>query len=428
MVITRQKVVFWVREASRFFSLQLVVTALNFFIGFLILRYLSKFDYAIYTAAVAILAIFTTATEVGINPAMNAIAGVHHENLREMGAMINTAIAFRTRVALMLAVPVIAYAFWQFWLLGVSWPLAALVIAIVAVGGAVQLQISILRVPILFAQRVIALQWIELKAAVAKVVLGIAVILIYPTVVTLIAVMSLVFIYNWRLISAGSSNLYDRTAPVREEYRKKIALLFQRNFVNTLYWAFQGQILILLCALFASTDNVAEIGAMGKLTAIFMLLNQFVYSYFIPALAKLEAPRAILRQSGMIILFYVTAAVPILTVTFIFPDLLLLILGEKYANLTELLPLFVSISVMTLFQGATYHLCGSRGWVRHFYVYTPIVILAQLILLYFLDLSSLREILYFDGVIVALSIIINVVIFLIEFNQYRRQVANAGIE
>lgn len=428
MIVTRKRVIFWVRESSRFFSLQLLVTALNFFIGFLILRYLSKFDYATYTAAVAILAVFTTVTEVGINPAMNAIAGVHHDNPLEMGALVNTAIAFRTRIALLLALPVIAYAFWQFWLLGVNWPLAGLVIAIVAVGGVVQLQISILRVPILFAQRVIPLQWIELKSAVVKVMLGLAVLLLYPGVITFTAVMSLVYIYTWRLMSAGSADLYDRTAPVRKVYRKKIALLFRRNFVNTLYWAFQGQILILLCALFASTDNVAEIGAMGKLTAIFMLLTHFVNSYFIPALAKLEAPVEILRKAGMIILFYAGATVPILAAAFFFPDLLLLVLGAKYANLTDLLPLFVSISVMTLIQGATYNLCASRGWVRHFYVYTPIVIVAQLLLLYFLDLSNLREILYFDGAIVGLSIIINLVIFLIEFSQYRRQVNTDGTD
>ena len=421
MVLNRSKIVYWARESSRFFSVQLVVTALNFLIGFLILRYLTKVDYATYTAAVAILSIFTTVTEVGINPAMNAIAGEEHEDRRAMGSLVNTAIAFRTRVALWLSAPIVAYALWQFWLLGVHWGLALVVIATVAVGGVVQLQISILKVPMLFAQRVATLQGIELRAALAKVALGLAVIVVYPTVVTFTAVMSLVFIYHWRLLARQAEALYDRSAGTRAEYRARIASLFRSNFLNTLYWAFQGQILILLCALFTSTENVAEIGAMGKLTAVFTLLNLFVNSYFVPAVAKLRAPGDILRRSGTVLLFYGAAAVPILTVAYLFPEWLLLILGQKYANLTEVLPLFVTISVLTLIQGGMYSLCAARGWVRYYFVYTPVVIIGQIALLYYLDLSNIRDIIYFDGAIVLLGIVINAAIFSVEFLRYRRQ-------
>jgi O-antigen/teichoic acid export membrane protein len=419
MTITTKRVVYWIKEASRFFSLQLVVTAFNFLVGFLILRSLSKIDYATYTAALSILSIFTNVTNVGIGPAMNDIAGKHHADRIEMGALVNTAVSFRNRVAVYLAVPILCYAGWQFWLLNVSILVALFVIAIVAVGGVVQLQISILKVPLLFARRVIELQRIELKGAVVKLLLGGGVILIYPSVITFSLVMSVVFLYIWRLTVRAAGELYDKSAPIRAAYRKQIVDLFRANFINTLYWAFQGQILILLCALFGSTENVAEIGAMGKITAVFTLLNLFVNSYFIPAVAKEQSPRAILVKSYQVVGFYIAAAVPILMVAFLFPDVLLMILGEKYANLTDLLPLYVSISVLTLFQGAFYSLCAAKGWVRYYFVYTPIIIITQVTMLFFFDLSDMRSILYFDGALVLTSLLITVVLYTFEYTRYR---------
>jgi hypothetical protein len=231
--------------------------------------------------------------------------------------------------------------------------------------------------------------------------------------------MSVVFLYIWRLTVRAAGELYDKSAPIRAAYRKQIVDLFRANFINTLYWAFQGQILILLCALFGSTENVAEIGAMGKITAVFTLLNLFVNSYFIPAVAKEQSPRAILVKSYQVVGFYIAAAVPILMVAFLFPDVLLMILGEKYANLTDLLPLYVSISVLTLFQGAFYSLCAAKGWVRYYFVYTPIIIITQVTMLFFFDLSDMRSILYFDGALVLTSLLITVVLYTFEYTRYR---------
>jgi O-antigen/teichoic acid export membrane protein len=407
------------KEASRFFSLQLLITALNFLVGFMILRGLTKNDYATYTAAMAILSIFTDVTSAGIGPAMNVIAGKHHADRIEMGALVNTALSFRNRVAVYLAVPILCYAGWQFWLLNVPTPVALFVIAILAIGGVVQLQISILTVPLLFAQRVIELQLIGFKGAVAKLLLGGIVLLTYPSVITFSVVVSAVFLYNWHLIAGGASELYDKSAPIRAAYRKQIVNLFRANFINTLYLAFQGQIVILLCVLFGSTENVAEIGAMGKITAVFNLLNVFVVSYFIPAIAKEQSPGAILVKCYKVIGFYVVAAVPILIVAFLFPDVLLMILGEKYANLTDLLPLYVSISVLALFQGVIYRFCAAKGWVRYYFVYTPITIIAQVTMLFFFGLSDIWSILYFNGALVLTSLLINLVLFTFEYTRYR---------
>jgi hypothetical protein len=96
-----------------------------------------------------------------------------------------------------------------------------------------------------------------------------------------------------------------------------------------------------------------------------------------------------------------------------------MILGEKYANLTDLLPLYVSISVLALFQGVIYRFCAAKGWVRYYFVYTPITIIAQVTMLFFFGLSDIWSILYFNGALVLTSLLINLVLFTFEYTRYR---------
>ena len=415
----RERVEYWSRELRRFFSWQLAITGLNLLAGLLIIRFLPKGDYALYAIGFMTLSIFTDITDAGISPAVRALAGRHWGDRERMGSVVNTAVSFRKQVALATALPVAAYALWQFRLLEAGWGQALALTIVFGIGGLVGLETSIYRVPAVFSRKVIELQRFDGYTAVAKVGLIVACGLVYPSA-WLFAVLSVAtLVIDWRLVKRLGASLITRTAAVSREYRATMVGLFRPNILNSVFMAFQGQIALLLAALFGSASNVAELSAMGKIGVVFTILGSFVSAYLAPEVSKAVTPRGVLAKAALVIGLYLAAAAVVLGVAWLAPELVLWVLGPKYANVEGVLLLYLSVAMVGLLRAQVHALCISRGWVRGFFWYAPVVLAAQAYGIWRGELGTLRGIVNFEALVTGVAFAVTAGVFAWEWWRYR---------
>lgn len=424
--LNRERIRKWTRELSRFFSAQIGITALNLISGLLILRFLPKFDYALYTVGFAAINVFTQVSNSGVTPIVNAIAGRSWKDRARMGSVLNTAIGFRKRVGLALALPIGVYCVWQYRLLGVDYGLAVLLTVTFGLIGLLTIETSLLSVPFIYAKEVFVTQRIEIGAALAKLGLIICAGLLLPSAFTIALATTVAIAWVWRSYRSKVTRHIDLAEPQDAGARAEIWGLFKLNAPGTLYWSFQGQVTVLLCSIFATTENVAEIGALGRLTMIFAILNTFVAGYLLPEISKAVTLRRILQVSLGIIGIFALATAGLMGLAWLKPEWLLLILGDKYYNLEDVLLLFVGVSMISVFQSQVSSMCGSRGWMKWFALYIPVTLVAQVGALLVLDLATLRSIILFNGIVATASLLMSVGIYVYELHNFHQETRSAA--
>lgn len=392
----------------------------NLAVGLLVLRFLDKADYALYTIGFATLFIFTDISSSGVSPALQSLAGTRWRDPRALGSLVRTAISFRKTVALFLGLPMLAYGFWQCHLIGAGTAESLGLLAVFGVAGIVALEGQIFKTPLKFHQRVGEVQRAELWAAGVKLAGVVAFGFVAPNAIVFGAVSAGAFIVEWVFTKRATAEVAELDAPTDASVRARIVELFKPSFPSVTYWAFQSQVTILLCSLFGTVENVAEIGALGKLALMFQLLNVFVGSYLHPVISKAAQPARILRLSLSIIGLYSLATLSVLAIAAYLPELLLMVLGSRYANLEPVLVLAVSISMLGLLEGQIMSLCQVRGWVRYVGWYAVVAILTQVALLFVMQLNGLRDILIFNGVVVLATLAFIASVFAYEFVAFRR--------
>jgi O-antigen/teichoic acid export membrane protein len=192
------------------------------------------------------------------------------------------------------------------------------------------------------------------------------------------------------------------------EKRLAIAHLALPAIPGVIFFALQGQISLFLITLFGHTAAVASVGALSRLSQIYVLFGQMGSFLLFPYFAKLPEARvkrtylAVLAVQGAFCLFAVGVARYI-------PQAFLWILGHKYSGLR------FEVFVMIAGSSVSY-LCGTIGlihWARKFvFWWTSIVnitvtLALQGLFIWKADLSSVRAVLVLNLATASVSLLVN---------------------
>jgi O-antigen/teichoic acid export membrane protein len=107
-----EKAVYWVKLLSKFVSVQLIVQALGFASGVLIIRTLSKEEYAYFTIANSLQATMNLLADSGVSTGLISIGGKVWQDSYRFGQLINTAIQLRIyflAISVMIVTPVLLW-------------------------------------------------------------------------------------------------------------------------------------------------------------------------------------------------------------------------------------------------------------------------------------------------------------------------------
>jgi O-antigen/teichoic acid export membrane protein len=207
-----------------------------------------------------------------------------------------------------------------------------------------------------------------------------------------------------------------------KEKRKAIVHLALPNMSNAIFYAFQGQISLLLITLFGHTTAVASVGALGRLSQAFTLFSQMNPLLLEPYFAKLSKARLKANYLGVLavesaLCLFITGLAGLL------PQLFLWVLGPRYGNL--------QFEVLLMIAGRSVgYMCGVL-WVIHSarrFVYwwngmmtIALTLCVQAAFIWKVDLSTVRAVLTLNLVTAVVVLLVNILTGVYGFTRGPRE-------
>ncbi len=336
---------------------QLGVQAITFLTGFLLLRWLSVPDYAQFGLVFSFQSLFGGLVDLGLSGAIVALCGKDAARREVVGAYVRAASELRAR-SFWLLVGLAALS-WAFVTRNQGWSAASKVALFGSVVAAVYFQgwSTLYSAPLVLEGRMKAVYSAAIFSATLRFgacfVLHRAGILNGEILSWLGALM--VGWNGWKYRQAAR-DLLELPPKARPETRRELSLYLQPQIPVLLFYAFQGQVAILLITIFGSTRSLAEVAALIRLGQLFLLLetaNTMLVAPLISRASDANFPRLYARILGGVLLI-VGLLIP---AGWVFSGPLLWFLGPQYANLRPEVGWIVLTSCM--------HYVASSLWTMH---------------------------------------------------------------
>ena len=397
------------RRIGNYALVQAAVHLLAFTSGILLVRWLPQREYAYFTIANAMQATLMMLADIGISTGLISIGGRVWQDSRRFGELINTGLAVRRKLAAVATIVVAPILYAMLARNGASLSYALLLTAIVLGGFSIQLSIDVFSVVPRLHSDIKRIQTIDLSCAVVRLFLVFGLIYFIPAAGLAVALATVTFFLQYLLLRSYAARMVDLGASENAEDRQEIVRLIKTLAASTLFYCFQGQINVFLITLFGHhTDSIAEVGALGRLAMIFTILMNMMTNVFVPAFARCQEKRELLKLyfliAGGVLLF--SAAV--LAGAALFPNQFLFVLGSRYAHLHRELLLMIAVAVISALSSALWLLNASKAWVAGSWLYIPLTLATQVALIPFTDFSSVASILIFNLISLVPSLLVSV--------------------
>jgi len=403
---------------GKFVTVQVVVQAIGFVSGLLIIRFMSQKEYAYYTIANAMQGTMNLLADMGIGIGISAIGGRVWQNRFQLGQVMQTAISLRKKLVLGATLAVIPFFFYFLLHQGASVFYSLLLILIVLGSLMAQLSASVLiAVPRFYAQ-VSRLQRLDLITSITKMMLIAALCLFLMNSATALFVGSLTLALPLMLIRPWAKESADLHAPVNPAFRHEMTEIIKSQAPNAFFYCMQGQITILLISFFGRAQSVAEIGALGRLAVVFSIIGSVMGSIVVPRFARCQDRKTVAKRFLQISLLALMLSLVIVCFAIIFTSQCLWLLGPKYQHLHTEFILCVINAVSAFFIGTLWSLNSARAWIYKSWLNIPATLLMQIVLIPFIDLSKVHDVLIFGILSQAPSLLVN---FFLSYRGYHNE-------
>ena len=398
------------RVVGNFALVQAIVQIIGFMSGILIVRTLEQRDYAYFTIANTMQGTINLLADIGISVGLVSIGGRIWQDRHRFGELINTALSLRKKLGALVVVAVTPIMYFMLVKNGASISYTALLMVVVLIGLGFQLSIGVLGVVPRLRADIGRIQMIDITAAVARLLALAGLLFVFLNAGIAVAVASAVSFLQYAMLRNYAAGVIDLDAPENAEDRHSIVRLIKHLAANSVFYCFQGQITIFLISFFARrATSVAEVGALGRLAMIFSVLTNLLANVFVPAFARCQNKGKMRWLYGAIIGGVVAFSLSIISGAWIFPDEFLFVLGSKYAHLHRELLLMVAGAVLSALTGTFWALNASKAWVSGAWLYIPLTLVTQIVLIPYTDFSSVAGVLIFNLLSAIPNLLLNIV-------------------
>ncbi|WP_396186177.1 lipopolysaccharide biosynthesis protein [Flavobacterium sp.] len=390
-------VISWSRLVSITGSTQIILQALGFVSGILVIRLLPTQEYALYTLANTMLGTMTLLSDAGISTGVMAQGGKVWQNRERLGVVMATGLDLRRKFAmgsLILSTPILLYLLLHN---GASWLMAIMIVLSLIPAFYAALSDSLLEIVPRLHQSIVPLQKNQLVVSFGRLFLSAVSLFIFPWTFVAILASGIPRIYGNLQLQNISKDYIDGNQNPDPVVREDILKVVKRILPGAIYYSFSGQITIWIVSVFGNITSIAQLGALGRVAVLFTLFSTIIGTLLVPRFARLENTKPLLIKKFTQILF-ITFLVMFLVafVASIFSNQLLWILGNGYANLNFELILNITISCLNVISGIAYSLYSSKGWILPpLYSISKTVLILVIGSLVF-DLSTLQGALYLN--------------------------------
>ena len=201
--------------------------------------------------------------------------------------------------------------------------------------------------------------------------------------------------------------------PIRRHvYQNNRALLGQILPIlpGTIYFTLQGPLIAWLAAFYGSLENVAEVGALGRLGALIGFITGFSGTVFVPRLLAIIDETLFLKrylQWWLVMLVFGGAIIAFVCFS---PKGLLFLLGNSYSGLSEELLISAVIAVIASFGAFSWHINRARGWIKYQPYRVPVILSGQIFMFPFINFATTQGVLLFSLGTVILDFVFQVLL------------------
>lgn len=402
------KLQYWFSKLSRFISIQLVAQGIGMISGIILVRTLSQEEYAYFTLANTMQGTMNTLADSGISTALSAIGGKVWHDPYQFGQLISSAKQVRHYLGAIVVTIVTPVTLWLLVKNGAGIAPALLLIIIILSELYLYLIAAVLVVVPRMKSQIYQLQNIGLVFAASRLALLGCTFLVFKLNASLAALISVFAtgINVWLLRKLATKNI-KTNAPINKNYTREIFRVVKHQAPNSIFYCFQGQITIFLISIFGSSQNIAEVGALSRLSVIFAVISSTMHTIVLPSFSRCQTSGLLWKRYYIVIGLYSLFSIALISVVSLFPDKILLVLGNKYSHLSNELVLMALGTVIQSFVGILWQVNTSKAWVKNSWIFIPLTVLTQIISLFFFDVSTTKGIILFGFVPVLPSIFLN---------------------
>lgn len=397
--------------------MQAIAQGLGFLSGIIVVRTLSKEDYALFMIVNTIGPVMNLLSDNGVTNSLSAIGGKFWRDDTRMGSLVKTAMILRRRLVIfsfLIVTPLLA---WMLWRNNATASAIIWLVALTLVGVAFQLNSGVLGVVVSLRQQVGRIQLLAFSGVLPRLAL-IALFAAMGLLNAPLAAASSTFALaiQFRLLEHWVRPQITWSAPPDNEFRKDILAIVKRQAPLTIYFCLQSQIGIWLISIFGNVQRVAEVGALGRIGMIFSILISTTSALVVPRFARCQDPVRLRSRYTLILLAFAGVILVGTVVAWWIPGLLLWLLGAKYARLGSLVWLAVLATGMSSLGGVLFSLNVNKGWIPPASIAILAEIIPQSILCFIFDLSSVHDILLIGVLAPLLPSLMNLLVALRKLN------------
>jgi hypothetical protein len=372
------------------------IQAISIGTGFLLIRWLTKTEFAWYTLGNSSTAVFTTLVDPGTGLGMQSVGGrVAGEPARFRQALASV-LSLRWRlgwVAALLALPI------PLWLLlenEAPLPIALAILGANVLGFFAVLTNGSLSAALKLQGRFRQALLSDFAAVMARLLLVGAAALFWLDAIA--ATLAAVIAMGWQYLILKNTAAEWRQGQPQPDPEDQTQLLQQvrsMRFYN-LFQFIQGQVGVWLLSITANVAAVADFGALSRLGSVFAALALLYYQLVIPILSRSQTPRVLTGRLGLSTTAYIAAVAVFAVVGWLAADWILWLFGAGYTHLTREVPWMIVFQGMYSFSVILWWFNTSRGWVRLARLNPPLTALTQLGAYFVLRPDSVLEIIWFS--------------------------------
>lgn len=390
-----------VRSLPRQAALQL----LAFATGVVVVRSLSKPDYALYTAAMSLVAVLSVGGDLGLSSAVLAVGAQVRGAPADVAAVREAAMTMRRTLVTCAMLVVIGLGVWLLPAAGASTSDTAGLLGLTCLAGwlgapaAVDIAVARAR------GQVMAVQDREIAAASCRAALLLALASVRLTPAAALLVVAVTAWLLTRLMRPGPTPV---VAEKRTVYGRSLRALVARQAPASVYGILEPQIFVALAAGLGGVSVVAEFGALGRLTAAAGVLGGVMSAAVVPVVAWQRRRQALIRLylAATGLLGIVGASVLVIGTQA--PDLLLSILGTPYLNLRPPLRVAIAATFLRLLAALTYSLNAARGVIPSPWLAVGAAVLTQAMGCVLFDVSQVVGLFRLSALLAFVALGINV--------------------
>lgn len=354
----------WSKLISITGGAQIILQAIGFASGILIIRLLPVQEYALYTLANTMLGTMTVLADGGISTGVMSQGAKVWQDKEKLGMVLATGLDLRRKFAigsLIVATPILIYLLIHN---GASWLTTILIVASLIPAFFAALSDTLLEIVPKLHQDILPLQKNQVVVGVGRLLLTGLTIFLFPWTFIAILASGIPRIYGNIKLRKIANAFVDKNQKPDPIIQSEIIQMVKKILPGAIYYCVSGQITIWLISILGKTESVAQLGALGRFAILLSLFNVIIGTLIIPRYARLlENKQLLFKRFIQILLLIVVLTVFITGLVYLFSDQLLWVLGSNYAGLKSELILSIIGTCIGLMGGVAFSLYTSRGWV-----------------------------------------------------------------